>query len=241
MTPRLAVVLAAGRGVRLGALGREIPKGFIPMDGVPLIERSLGALRAAGIERALIVTGHLQEHYQSLVARLGPWVSLAHNPDFATTGSLASLACAADIDEPYLLVESDLLYEARAPRLLLEAPEADLLLASGPTGSGDEVYVAATNGRLTDLTKRLEALQGPQVGELVGLTRISVSLHAEVLAEARRLFETTRMVDYETALVAAAARHPLSVLVVDDLVWTEVDDERHLARARTLILPALAT
>jgi 2-aminoethylphosphonate-pyruvate transaminase len=241
MTPRLAVVLAAGRGVRLGALGQEIPKGFIPMGGQPLIERSIDALRAAGIERVLIVTGHLEDHYRALAARLGPWVSLAHNPDFATTGSLASLACAGAIGEPYLLVESDLLYEARAPRLLVEAAEADLLLASGPTGSGDEVYVAAANGRLVDLTKRLDALRGPRVGELVGLTRISLALHAQVMAAAGRLFETTRMVDYETALVAAAERHPLPVLVVDDLVWSEVDDERHLARARTLILPALVT
>jgi choline kinase len=163
----------------------------IPMGGRPLIQRSIEALSAAGIERVLIVTGHLKEHYQSFAARLGPWVTLAHNPDFATTGSLASLACAGAIDEPYLLVESDLLYEARAPRLLLEAPHPDLLLASGPTGPGDEVYVSATNGRLSDLTKRCGS------GRPAGRRAVPV--------------------------------------------WTEVDDERHLARARTLIFPALTT
>jgi choline kinase len=237
--PRLAVILAAGRGVRLGALGLEMPKGFITMGGQTLIERSISALRAAGIERVRIVTGHLAGHYEALATRLGDWVSLTHNPDYATTGSLASLMSAGPIDESYLLVESDLIYEPRAPRLLIESSDPDLLLASGSTGSGDEVYVAAENGRLIDLTKRLEDLRGPRVGELVGLTRVSPPLHAAILAQAKGLLATTRLVEYETALVAAARHHPLPVLVVEDLIWTEVDDARHLARASAVVLPRL--
>jgi 2-aminoethylphosphonate-pyruvate transaminase len=237
--PRLAVILAAGRGVRLGALGHEQPKGFITMGGQTLIERSVAALRAAGIERVRLVTGHLSGHYEALAARLGDWVSLAHNPDYTTTGSLASLTCAGPIDEPYLLVESDLLYEPRAPRLLIESSEDDLLLASGPTGSGDEVYVAAEHGALTDLTKRLGELRGPRVGELVGLTRVSPPLHAAILAHAAQLLSTTRLVEYETALVAAARHHRLPVLVVQDLIWAEVDDAQHLARASSVVLPLI--
>ena len=239
MTPRLAVVLAAGRGVRLGDLGREIPKGFISLDGRTLIERSLAALRDAGIERVRLVTGHLAAHYEALAARLGDWITLAHNPDFACTGSLASLACAGPIDEPCLLVESDLLFDSRAPRLLVDAAAPDLLLASGPTGSGDEVYVAARDGAVTDLGKRRDTLDGPCVGELVGLTRLSPTFHALVLDEARRLMAETRTVEYEAALVAAGRRRRLPVLVVDDLVWTEIDDVHHLARATRDILPRL--
>ena len=187
MTPRLAVILAAGRGVRLGAAGRRVPKGFIQIDGVTLIERSIGALRAAGIERVTIVTGHLPEHYVDLAGRLGASVTLVHNPEYASSGSLVSLTSVGAVNEPYLLVESDLLYERRAPRLLMESPHPDLLLASGPTGSGDEVYVGAEAGRLVDLTKRLRELRGAHVGELVGLTRVSPALHACILSEAARL------------------------------------------------------
>lgn len=239
MKPRLAVILAAGRGVRLGALGQEMPKGFITIGGQTLIERSIAALRAAGIESVRIVTGHLAGHYEALASRLGSWVTLAHNHDYAATGSLASLTCAGPIDEPYLLVESDLIYESRAPRLLLESSEPDLLLASGPTGSGDEVYVAAEQGQLTDLTKRVGELRGPRVGELVGLTRVSRPLHAVILAQANELLAATRLVEYETALVSAARHHPLRVLVVDDLVWAEVDDAQHLARVSADVLPRI--
>jgi hypothetical protein len=48
-------------------------------------------------------------------------------------------------------------------------------------------------------------------------------------------------VEYETALVAAGRRRPISVLVVEDLVWTEIDDERQLARAIEVVAPRLGS
>jgi len=237
--PRLAVILAAGRGLRLGARGEEMPKGFLEVGGQTLIDRSIRMLQAAGVERVRLVTGHLAGHYERLAARHGSGVTVTHNPDYANSGSLVSLLSAGALDEPYLLVESDVLYEAQAPRLLVEAASPDLLLASGPTNSGDEVYVAAEHGCLTDLSKRLDTLRGPRVGELVGLTRISPALDAEIRAQAAHLLAATRFVEYEQALVAASARHPLPVLVVEDLVWTEVDDEAQLARALAVIAPRL--
>src|SRR5258706_340844 len=47
-TPRDAVILAAGRGVRLGELGLMRPKGFIDLGGRPIIERSLEYLTTMG-------------------------------------------------------------------------------------------------------------------------------------------------------------------------------------------------
>lgn len=79
------------------------------------------------------------------------------------SGSLVWLTSVGPVDEPYLLVESDLLYERRAPRLLVESPHEDVLLASGPTNSGDEVYVGANDGRVVDLSKRRDELRGTRV------------------------------------------------------------------------------
>ena len=239
MKPRLAVILAAGRGVRLASVGREMPKGFISICGETLIERSIRELRATGIERVVIVTGHLAARYADLARRLGEWVTLVHNPEYASTGSLVSLTCIGGVDEPYLLVESDVLYERRAPRLLMDSPHPDVLLASGPTGSGDEVYVGATDGHLVDLTKQRGELRGTYTGEFVGLTRVSPALHARLLSEAARLMAETQHVEYEAALVAAAGHHPLPVLLIDDLVWTEIDDATHLARAIADVAPRL--
>ena len=53
-------------------------------------------------------------------------------------------------------------------------------------------------------------------------------------------FDDSLFVDYETdALVAAAQEHPLSCLVVPDLIWAEIDDEPAFARAKRSIYPRL--
>jgi 2-aminoethylphosphonate-pyruvate transaminase len=48
-----------------------------------------------------------------------------------------------------------------------------------------------------------------------------------------------KMLNYEDALVGAAAKHPIHIMVIQDLVWCEIDDENHLQRALTLIYPKI--
>jgi molybdenum cofactor cytidylyltransferase len=68
-----AVLLAAGEGRRMGG----ITKCLIRLEGVPLIARHLIALRGAGINDVVVVTGHAREKVEEQ-ARNFP-VTLAHN------------------------------------------------------------------------------------------------------------------------------------------------------------------
>ena len=54
-----ALIVAAGRGVRMGARGQLTPKGMIALDGLPLVRASVMHLASRGIDRVRIVTGHL--------------------------------------------------------------------------------------------------------------------------------------------------------------------------------------
>ena len=237
--PDTAVIVAAGRGVRLGEMGTERPKGFIELGGKPIIERSLECLAAAGVRRTLIVTGHLPEYYRDLARRV-PGIELLHNPDYADSGSMYTLYLARErIGADFVLLESDLVYERRALDVLYAAPGADTLLTSGPTQSGDEVYVEAEHGRLTGLSKKRSALRGTVIGELVGITRISLECLGAMCAHAERVFRESKHLEYEHALVAAAKDVRIACPVIDDLAWTEIDNESHLARAQTRVFPEI--
>lgn len=238
---RTAVILAAGMGVRLKELGQRLPKGFLRLGERPIVEESLDRLRAAGIERTLIVTGHQRDFYEDLRLARGGSVTTVHNPRFAESGSMYSLWHARELlAEDFLLLESDLVYEPRALAELLAHPAPDVLLVSGPTGAGDEVWVEAEDGRLTDMSKDSRRLAGTIAGELVGITKVSRALFAEMLRVAERLFRETLKVDYETdALVQAGRTRPIACHLVHDLVWAEIDDEQHLERARTSVYPRL--
>lgn len=66
---RKAVLLAAGRGARLGAITANYPKALVEVGGKPIIRYAIEGLRSAGVEELTIVTGH---HAALLESELGP-------------------------------------------------------------------------------------------------------------------------------------------------------------------------
>lgn len=237
---RTAVILAAGMGTRLRAAHVDLPKGFLELGGKPLIEWSIARLEQAGINDIVIVTGYAAEHYQELAVRYEGLIRVVHNPDYADSGSMYSLYCARDvIDDDFLLLESDIVYESRALDVLIGHESADAVLLSGQTHAGDEVYVEAPAGLLLNMSKDRNKLGGV-AGELVGVSKISRSLYDLMNHLAREHFRESLHYDYETdCLVAAAQGWEISCPVVKDLVWAEIDDPAHLARAQAEILPRL--
>ena len=61
--PRIdkAIVLAAGKGTRMGALTADLPKPMLPVEGRPMLEHILDRLAEAGIRRVLLVVGYRRE------------------------------------------------------------------------------------------------------------------------------------------------------------------------------------
>ena len=236
---RTAVILAAGMGVRLKDLSRLTPKGFLRIGEKPIIEESVIRLLGAGIQRIVIVTGHLAEQFQPLQARYRDTVQLVHNPHFADSGSMYSLYCARHcVDESFLLLESDLVYERRALTTCLECLSDNVVLLAGLSNSSDEVFVETRNRRLVAMSKNRDRLGSEVPGELVGISKISRSLFSVMLDLAAGRFRSTRHMDYETdCLVAAAQFKHVSCPVVEDLLWCEIDDKSHLARARNEVYP----
>ncbi len=233
-----AVILAAGLGTRLGAVLDALPKALLEVGPERLLGRSLRLLAAQGIVEVTIVVGFRADEIARFTTGI-PGVRLVENARYASTGTLASLAVALPcVRRPFLLLEGDLLYEPRALSALLAHPEEDVILASGPTGAGDEVWIEAPSGLLVAMSKDRAAVASVQ-GELVGISKISAGL-ADRLAELARGPHADALC-YETdGLVRAAASQPVHVHVDPDLIWGEIDDPGHLRRAREILLPRLA-
>ena len=238
---RLAVILGAGMGVRLKEIGREAPKGFLRLGERPIVAESVERLLSSGIERIVIATGHHREFYDELARAHAGRITTVHNARYADSGSLYSLWCAREhLDEDFLLLESDLIFERRALREALDHPSRDCLLVSEPTGARDEVWVEARDGQLVDMSKNRARLGPAILGELVGITKVSQPFFRAMLTVGERLFRETLKVDYELeGLVQAARIVPMPCHVVPGLVWAEIDDLHHLERARATIYPRL--
>jgi 2-aminoethylphosphonate-pyruvate transaminase len=231
-----AVILAAGQGIRLRSVVDDRPKGLVEIAGEPLVGRSVRLLRESGVRDISIVAGYRAEQYVQFGAQDGG-LRLVTNSDYASTGSMASFAVALDsgVAGDMLVLESDIIYEARALTTIIAAGDAATLV-SGPTAAGDEVWVHAVDGLLRGMSKQKSDLPDA-VGEFVGITRLSAAAAQAMRAEFNRFAAVHghgRM-DYETgALVAIARQHAVGVVLVPTLQWGEIDDEQQYARVSAM-------
>ncbi len=227
-----AVILAAGMGSRMKEMGEKIPKGFIQLGNIPIIEHSLKALISCDIEEIIIVTGHKGEYYRNLKETY-PQIRIIENTKFADTGTMYSLWCARNyIDTDFLLLESDLIYAPGEIARIINAPFSDCLLLSGTTHAGDEVYVEAIDNRVSLISKSRDLINN-SVGEYIGIARISKLLYDKLIQTAVPLFGTSPNLSYDMdCLVRIAHEHPIHFLLMDGLDWAEIDDINQLERAK---------
>jgi len=105
-----AIILAASRGSRMKSLTDERPKCLVGLRGKALLDWQLEALREAGIREIAIVTGYKRE----LLTNRG--LTEFHNPRWADTQMVSSLACAQEWLQsgPCVVSYSDIFYDAKA-------------------------------------------------------------------------------------------------------------------------------
>ena len=89
-SPRNAIILAAGFGMRMVPINLTTPKALIEVNGERLIERLITQLNEVGIKEITVVVGFMKENFEYLIDEFG--VNLVVNPDYASRNNLHSLA-----------------------------------------------------------------------------------------------------------------------------------------------------
>jgi len=109
-----ALLLAAGTGSRLYPLTKNEPKCLTSVNGKTILERMILNLNRQGIKRLVIVTGHLEQCIRDYLGeQIGELkIEYIFSPLYKTTNNIYSLWMARElINEPFLLLESDLVFD----------------------------------------------------------------------------------------------------------------------------------
>lgn len=88
-SPKSAVILAAGFGMRMVPINTEVSKGLVEVCGEPLVERHIKHLHQAGVRDIYIVVGFLKEQYEYLMDLYD--VKLIVNRDYKEKNNLSSV------------------------------------------------------------------------------------------------------------------------------------------------------
>jgi 2-aminoethylphosphonate-pyruvate transaminase len=237
MSVQTAVILAGGLGSRLKNKTKLKPKGFLELEDISLIQRSIDNLLSCGIKTIYIGTGYLSEVYENF-AKNYKQIECIKSDKFETTSSMYTLYNMRNIiKNDFLLLESDLLYETKAITTLINETNKNIILASGETLSNDEVYIESSKtSELIAMSKNKNNLNSIS-GELVGISKVSISKYQD-MCEAF-LNQDNQKIDYEYIMVQTSKKEPFYIKKIDDLIWCEIDDSNHLKRAMEKILPKL--
>ncbi len=120
---RTALLLAAGIGSRLSPLTDSTPKCLVEVNRIPILERLMRSLQSNGFKHLLVVTGHLSEVIQDYLGDRYADIEITyvHSPRYKTTNNIYSLWLAGKmIDEPFLLIESDLVFQPERLKPMLQ-------------------------------------------------------------------------------------------------------------------------
>jgi 2-aminoethylphosphonate-pyruvate transaminase len=234
-----AIILAAGLGSRLKEKTVAMPKGFLELGGIPMVEWSVQKLIACGIEKIIIGTGHRAALYDEL-AKKYPAIQTVYSAHYETTGSMATLSvCAPFITDDFLLLESDLIYDRIGLTVLCNESHENVILASGATNSGDEVYLETVNGAYLKALSKNKAELSSSYGELVGISKLTPALLNAMCAYAEQKSAELPKLEYEHAIACCAGAHEVFVRKIEYYAWREIDDTHHLEMAQSVILPRI--
>jgi phosphoenolpyruvate phosphomutase len=258
-----AIIVAAGRGRRLGPETTEIPKCMVAVGGRPILHRQLDALGAAGADDVVIVRGYLGDRIAPAVAtadRQSAPVRFVENPDWANNNILTSLLYAErEMPSGFLFSYSDIVFATEHARRVAGSG-ADVALIVDRRWQ--DAYVGRVHHPVSEaeLVKIEETRDGPRVvrvgkrvvpaeqaaGEFIGLAKFSAAgaaalarvwerAHARGMEQPFGQAATLRQAYLSDALNQMADDGVTLTPVFIDGRWREIDTEEDLSRAHALV------
>lgn len=225
-----AIILSAGQGTRLGRLTADRPKCLLPVRGEDsLLQVQLDVLAACGVGDVRVVTGFGAEQVDAHVrARPAPFqnVSTLYNPFFDCSDNLISCFMAREeMDQPFLLINGDTIFETRALEKLLASPPASLTLAVNEKASydADDMKVSLDGVRLRAVGKQLplEVVDAESIGLMLFRERGPARFRRALELAVRE--PCARKAWYLSVVDALARTDRVETCAITGLRWWEVD------------------
>lgn len=260
MTIKRAILIAAGRGKRLGPHTEEIPKCMVQVGARPILGWVWRALASVGVEELVVIRGYRGDVLESFVRSLVPRAVFVDNPEWQTNNVLLSMMCARRyFDQPTYVTYSDIIYTPEVARAAASS-SADIGLVidrefrtiyegrtEHPLDEG-EVADLSPDGAVARVGKKALA-PADAIGEYIGLARLGERGVATVANTFDRLarehagrehepfqraatFRNAYQTDLWQALIDEGAR--IEPILIDGQ-WREIDTGQDLVRARELV------
>lgn len=230
-----AVILAAGRGSRLGDITAQSPKPMTLLAGKPLFDWQCESLRQAGVDQISVVTGYGANAFDNFSG------GRFHNPRWKNSNMVESLRQAAHVlsQTTHIISYGDIAYQPDIVRKLMES-SSDIVISCDldwytlwserfDDPLSDAETFEQVDGRLVAIGERTNDL-GKIQGQYMGLLKIT-TVGWEVISSFLDSLSDEMVCKLDmTSLLKMLLKHGVDISVV--IVrggWVEVDTPEDLA------------
>lgn len=245
-----AIILAAGRGIRLQLPeDRQLPKCLLRFGGMTLLERHLRMLKNMGITEVVLALGFRHELVAAELERMAwmprPQIVLNMNFELGSVLTVHTIADALTRGGDVLLMDADVLYDERILRALVAGSSpVNRFLIDRDFEAGDEpVKLCVRGGVPIELRKQLAAdLKFDTIGESVGFFRFEQAGARRLAALVAGYVDTGRAnMPHEEAVrdLLKERSQMIDVADVTGFPWIEIDFPIDVVRATQEVLPRL--
>lgn len=243
-----AIILAAGRGVRLQQ-SPEIPKCLLRFAGMTLLERHLRMLRNAGVDEIVLALGFLHDQVAAELDKLAwqprPQIIINERYELGSVLTVHIVRQEMIRGGDVLLMDADVLYDERIMRALVaDTRPVNRILIDRDFEAGDEpVKVCVRAGVPIELRKRLaDGLAYDTIGESIGFFRLAEPGARRLAQLVNEYIEDGRADMPHEEAIRDVIRERSQVFEVTDVTgapWVEIDFPADIDRATLEVLPQL--
>ena len=220
-----AIILAAGEGSRLRPVTLETPKPLIKVNGTRMMDTSISALKANGIQDIYLVVGYKKELFHALYDGV-PGIHIIENPYYLQGNNITSMYMAREYLPEAFVVEADIII--RQPEVFHVHVEKSAYAASWREKTA-EWLLTVQNGQIVKYEK-----EGSRPAyQLWGLSMWTKADGERLSEEIRREFEDNKNLNIywdEIALDGAPERYDLVIRKISESAVCEIDTLQELVR-----------
>lgn len=219
-----AIIMAAGKGSRLGALTEGNPKSFVEIKGKKLIEYNLDLLRHYGMDEVIIVTGYRSEAFENLTRDMKN-VRLIYNPFYEMVNVLGSFYMGMDaLHDDFLYLHADTLCEPMIFEKLMEEKADVILPVEYKVCDEEAMKVRSENGKIVEINKQM--LLDAAEGEFIGIAGFKKKVLPALKEKTRQLMKEKEFSAYfESAIQRLIEEEDFQIEAVstEGAFWAEID------------------
>jgi len=245
-----AIFIAAGEGLRLENITKDLPKPLVNVNGKSIIERQISLLRKNNVNDIVITTGYKKEKFTFKN------IEYVHNPNFREQEQTGSLMVArSKIVGDVLIMFGDILFDEIILQQILDS-KGDIVIAvdknweksyeerhDNPKSEADKVLIK--DDKVIQISaKNIEVNDDNDVGELLGLIKLSMK-GSKILIDQYEKLENSHIGKFHDAVSFKKAKFVdmLQELLSSGIVitpvsikgkWCEIDTKHDLEIAKKM-------